>query len=697
VDAARAVTPLRARVHLVSTALYRRYRPETFAEVIGQEHVTGPLSAALVKNRVNHAYLFSGPRGCGKTTSARILARCLNCEQGPTATPCGTCPSCLDLARNGSGSLDVVEIDAASHGGVDDARDLRERAAFAPVRDRYKIFIIDEAHMVSTQGFNALLKIVEEPPEHVRFIFATTEPEKVIGTIRSRTHHYPFRLVPPERLQAYLSELCEREGVGAGKGVLPLVVRAGAGSVRDSLSVLDQLIAGAGPDGLSYPVAVQLLGYTDAALLDDVVDALAAGDGAGVFGVVDRVIESGHDPRRFVEDLLERLRDLLVISAVGAGRSTTVHSVLRGLPDDQLARMEGQAARFGAADLSRQADVVNVALTEMTGATSPRLQLELLCARLLLPGADDAERGLRARLDRLERRVGVAVPGQDAERPAAQTAAAPAAPAARPPAPPSAPAQSPAPEEAPAARQDTARPDTAPPAPATSAAAAAATTSAGPPSPGPAAPGALDVETIRRRWPEVLDALSRMKRATWSLISPHAQVLDFDGDRLLLGFGTTGLVGQFTRGAHQEFLRQALIEVLGLDCRLEASAAGAAGSANAGRATAPAPAGARAPEAPAPAPPGPPAPEPPRDDVPPPEEAPPPDEPPPPDDEPPPPPDPGRRAARRPAREVRLPAEVPSRPDEPRLDDEEFEGIALVGAPVVEQLLGGRVIEERED
>ena len=288
----------------MSTALYRRYRPESFAEVIGQEHVTVPLSAALDKDRVNHAYLFSGPRGCGKTTSARILARCLNCEQGPTSTPCGVCDSCVDLARGGPGSLDVVEIDAASHGGVDDARSLRERAVFAPARDRFKIFIIDEAHMVSTQGFNALLKIVEEPPPHVRFVFATTEPEKVIGTIRSRTHHYPFRLVPPERLQAYLAELCEREGVRVGQGVLPLVVRAGAGSVRDSLSVLDQLIAGAGPGGLEYGTAVSLLGYTDGALLDDVVDALAAGDGATVFRVVDRVIESGHDPRRFVEDLL---------------------------------------------------------------------------------------------------------------------------------------------------------------------------------------------------------------------------------------------------------------------------------------------------------------------------------------------------------------------------------------------------------
>jgi len=374
----------------VSTALYRRYRPESFAEVIGQEHVTTPLMAALGKDRVNHAYLFSGPRGCGKTTSARILARSLNCAKGPVSIPCGECDSCRDLARGGGGSLDVVEIDAASHGGVDDARSLRERAVFAPARDRFKVFIIDEAHMVSTQGFNALLKIVEEPPPHVRFVFATTEPEKVIGTIRSRTHHYPFRLVPPERLQSYLAELAEREGVVAGPGVLPLVVRAGGGSVRDSLSVLDQLIAGAGPEGLTYPTAIALLGYTDSALLDDVVDALSAGDGATVFGVVDRVVETGQEPRRFVEDLLERLRDLLVVAAVPDGG----HAVLRSLPADQLERMRGQAARFGRAELSRSADVVNTALTEMTGATSPRLQLELLCARLLLPGAGPVQKPL---------------------------------------------------------------------------------------------------------------------------------------------------------------------------------------------------------------------------------------------------------------------------------------------------------------
>ncbi|MHA7283068.1 DNA polymerase III subunit gamma and tau [Arthrobacter sp. TMS2-4] len=385
----------------MSTALYRRYRPETFADVIGQEHVTDPLMAAIDKDRINHAYLFSGPRGCGKTTSARILARCLNCAQGPTSTPCGVCDSCVELARNGSGSLDVIEIDAASHGGVDDARDLRERATFAPVRDRFKIFIIDEAHMVTSAGFNALLKIVEEPPEHILFIFATTEPDKVIGTIRSRTHHYPFRLVPPEPLMTYLELLCRQEDVPVAPGVLSLVVRAGGGSVRDSLSVLDQLMAGASETGLDYELAVSLLGYTHATLLDDVVDSVAAGDAATVFNAVDRVIQTGHDPRRFVEDLLERFRDLIVINAVPEGAA----SILRGVPDDQLNRMRTQANQLGAGELSRAADVTNAALNEMTGATSPRLHLELLCARLLLPAADASVRGTLARVDRIERRL----------------------------------------------------------------------------------------------------------------------------------------------------------------------------------------------------------------------------------------------------------------------------------------------------
>ena len=409
----------------MSTALYRRYRPETFAEVIGQEHVTAPLSAAIDAGRINHAFLFSGPRGCGKTTSARILARCLNCAEGPTSTPCGQCESCRDLSNGGPGSLDVVEIDAASHNGVDDARDLRERAVYAPARDRYKVFILDEAHMVTPQGFNALLKLVEEPPAHVKFVFATTEPDKVIGTIRSRTHHYPFRLVPPETLGGYLEQLAAREGVQVGTGVLPLVVRAGGGSVRDTLSVLDQLIAGATADGVDYSTAVALLGYTDDSLLGDIVDAFSAGDGAGVFRVIDRVIESGHDPRRFVEDLLERFRDLFVISAA----QESAAAFLPEVPQDRLERLKGQARAYGPAELSRAADLLNAGLTEMSGATSPRLQLELICARILLPGSEDSRRSVVSRVDRLERRVGMsadgrmpagAVPPAAVEAPAAQ-------------------------------------------------------------------------------------------------------------------------------------------------------------------------------------------------------------------------------------------------------------------------------------
>ncbi|WP_028804514.1 DNA polymerase III subunit gamma and tau [Streptomyces sp. 142MFCol3.1] len=413
-----------------SLALYRRYRPESFAEVIGQEHVTDPLQQALRNNRVNHAYLFSGPRGCGKTTSARILARCLNCEQGPTPTPCGECQSCRDLARNGPGSIDVIEIDAASHGGVDDARDLREKAFFGPASSRYKIYIIDEAHMVTSAGFNALLKVVEEPPEHLKFIFATTEPEKVIGTIRSRTHHYPFRLVPPGTLREYLGEVCGREGIPVEDGVLPLVVRAGAGSVRDSMSVMDQLLAGAGDAGVTYAMATSLLGYTEGSLLDSVVEAFASGDGAAAFEVVDRVIEGGADPRRFVADLLERLRDLVILAAV----PDAAEKGLVDAPVDVVERMQAQAGVFGAAELSRAADLVNEGLTEMRGATSPRLQLELICARVLLPAAYGDERSVMARLDRVERGVSLAagagvpamgyVPGPEAH------GAAPAAPAA---------------------------------------------------------------------------------------------------------------------------------------------------------------------------------------------------------------------------------------------------------------------------
>jgi len=521
----------------VSIALYRRYRPESFADVIGQEHVTEPLMQALRTGRVNHAYLFSGPRGCGKTTSARILARCLNCETGPTPIPCGVCDSCVALARGGSGSVDVIEIDAASHGGVDDARDLRERAAYGPAQSRYKVYIIDEAHMVTPQGFNALLKIVEEPPEHVKFIFATTEPDKVIGTIRSRTHHYPFRLVPPLRLQDYLGELCAAEKVVVAPGVLSFVVRAGGGSVRDSLSVLDQLIAGSGDDGLTYEGAAALLGFTDGELLDATMDGLAAGDGGAVFRQIDKVIETGHDPRRFVEDLLERLRDLIVLAAVPDGAS----SVLRGVPEDQLQRMRQQSAAFGPGALSRSADIVNAGLTEMTGATAPRLQLELICARVLLPGAS-GESGHAARLDRLERRMeitGVPAPTSPRSAPAVVT---------------------------PAPQQDAQPTATTAPSPVRSPDTESPQVDARPSTP---MPGGIDTDAIRRSWPDVLAKIFSIRRTTWTFLSEHTQVLDYDGKRLLLGIQTEGLAATFRRGQHAELVRQALSEVLGVEAVVE--------------------------------------------------------------------------------------------------------------------------------
>lgn len=595
----------------MTTALYRRYRPDTFADVIGQEHVTEPLMTALRKNRVNHAYLFSGPRGCGKTTSARILARCLNCAQSPTDTPCGSCDSCVELATGGPGSLDVIEIDAASHGGVDDARDLRERATFAPVRDRYKIFIIDEAHMVTSAGFNALLKIVEEPPEHIKFIFATTEPEKVIGTIRSRTHHYPFRLVPPEPLMAYLQLLCDQEKVPVAPGVLSLVVRAGGGSVRDSLSVLDQLMAGAGAQGLDYELAVSLLGYTHASLLDDVVDALAASDAATVFRAVDRIIQTGLDPRRFVEDLLERFRDLIIVQAM----PESAQAILRGMPEDQIARMQTQSTQLGRAELSRAADVSNTALTEMTGATSPRLHLELLCARLLLPGAEQTERGMAARLDRVERRLsyaGSATAEQGApERPApvvpvSTPEPAPAAPPAVEPRESAASAETadmpenlqksaPAsaspeldywgiPVQSPPARTQAPAPQTpaqqapehqpAAPEPQTLAAQSPAQRAVPPTSSAPAN-SADGIDMLRRAWPDVLEQLTKVKRSSWALIAPNATPQSFDGKALVLGFGTEGLASAFSRGEHAENLRAAIKATLGLDCQVTATASGA--------------------------------------------------------------------------------------------------------------------------
>lgn len=544
----------------MSLALYRRYRPESFADVVGQEHVTEPLMQALRSGRVNHAYLFSGPRGCGKTTSARILARCLNCEQGPTPTPCGVCPSCVELARGGSGSLDVIEIDAASHGGVDDARDLRDRVAMAPVRDRFRVYIIDEAHMVSTQGFNALLKVVEEPPEHVKFVFATTEPDKVLQTIRSRTHHYAFRLVPPGVLVDYLGTLCEAESVPAGAGVLPLVVRAGQGSVRDSLSVLDQLIAGAGGGGLEYTGALALLGYTDEALLDDIVDALAEADGASLFEVVNRVIESGHDPRRFVEDLLERLRDLILVQAMGAAAD----GVLRATPPDQLDRMRAQAARLGPAELSRGADITNAALAEMVGASSPRIHLELLCARLMLPAADDGARGLAPRLDRLERGLGGA-----AAVPAAAGSAAPAAsgrpwrdqPAAAPPPAESRPAESRPTESRPAESRPTVeRPAESRPA----VERPPVEQSAG----GAAGSGGVDTERLRRSWPEVLGEIQGRRRATWMALS-NAGVHELVDGVLRLSFANQGTARGFANGHHGDVVAEAVQQLFGVRVRVE--------------------------------------------------------------------------------------------------------------------------------
>ena len=540
----------------MSTALYRRYRPESFADVIGQEHVTEPLMQALRTGRVNHAYLFSGPRGCGKTTSARILARCLNCEQGPTPIPCGVCDSCVALARGGSGSIDVIEIDAASHGGVEDARDLRERASYGPALSRYKVYIIDEAHMVTTQGFNALLKIVEEPPEHVKFIFATTEPDKVIGTIRSRTHHYPFRLVPPLPLHDYLGEICASEKVSVAPGVLSFVIRAGGGSVRDSLSVLDQLIAGSGDEGLTYENAAALLGFTDGELLDATIDGFAAGDGASVFRQVDKVIETGHDPRRFVEDLLERLRDLIVVAAVPEGAS----SVLRGIPQDQLERMLQQSAAFGPGALSRSADIVNAGLTEMTGATAPRLQLELICARLLLPGAS-GESGYAARLDRLERRLEMTGTSTSPAPPiaTASTSVAPApAPGPRPAKEQGAPVARPESVTAPA-KEVVAKPQRLQP------------VESSPVETRRVAPmtGGIDTDAIRRSWPDVLTKIATISRVTWSFVSQNTRVLDYNGERLLLGLTTDGLLTALRGRNHAEVVRQALIEVIGVDTKVE--------------------------------------------------------------------------------------------------------------------------------
>jgi DNA polymerase-3 subunit gamma/tau len=570
----------------LTLALYRRYRPATFAEIVGQEHVTEALQQALRSGRVHHAYLFSGPRGCGKTSSARILARSLNCEQGPTPEPCGTCDQCVAITAGTS--LDVVEIDAASHGGVDDARDLRERAFFSPVSARFKVYIVDEAHMVSSAGFNALLKVVEEPPEFLKFVFATTEPQAVIGTIKSRTHHYPFRLVPARAMSAHLTSICAAEGVTIDPRAVPLVVRAGGGSVRDALSVLDQLIAGAGPDGVTYPHAAALLGVTDAALLDEVVDAFAARDGAAVFGTVSRVVEAGHDPRRFATDLLDRLRDLIVLQRA----PDAAERELVDVPPDELPRLQQQATRFGPAELSRAADLVYAGLTEMRGTTSPKLVLELICARVLLPGSATDDAGQLARLDRLERRLSIAGDAPAVPPTASAPVAAPppvsAAPVAAPTTPAApAPAQpaAPPPAEAP---PEPATPD-APPAPA---AEPAPLTAAAPPvpAPDPVTGGGLDAGAVRRVWDQVLDAVSRRKRTTRALLDT-AQVTALHGRELTVTFQTSPLARQFEKGVNPEVLHDALAEVLGVDwhSRVEFGDTGA-----------PAP---TAPSSPAPAPP----------------------------------------------------------------------------------------------
>jgi DNA polymerase-3 subunit gamma/tau len=515
---------------MMSLALYRKYRPSVFADVIGQEHVTTPLSNALQSGKIHHAYLFSGPRGCGKTSSARIMARSLNCEKGPTPTPCGACQSCTDLVANGPGSLDVIELDAATHGLVDDARDLRDKAFFAPVQSRYKIYIIDEAHQLGPGAANALLKVVEEPPAHVLFIFATTEPDKLISTIRSRTHHYPFRLVPPATLGAHLEKICEAEGIKVAKGVIPLVVRASGGSVRDALSVLGQLLAGAGKDGVTYEIAVALLGYTDGALLDESIDAIAARDGATLFTTVDRVIESGSDPRRFAQDLLERLRDLIIVGAVDEKNS----QVLNEYSLDQLERIRTQSKLIGVANLIRSADIVAEGLTQMRGATPPRLLLELMCGRILLPASDDA--AVLARIERLEKAatltpinksepapVAKAEPVKDKviEKPAQKVVASDE--------------KAEAPKAAPVVKPT----------------------------------GSIDVAALRRMWPDVIENVKKRRRLTWSLLSASAQILGLDEQAITIGIVNAGARDSFIRSGSDQILADAFEEVTGLKRKIE--------------------------------------------------------------------------------------------------------------------------------
>jgi DNA polymerase-3 subunit gamma/tau len=512
----------------MSLALYRKYRPSIFADVIGQEHVTTPLSNALESGRIHHAYLFSGPRGCGKTSSARILARSLNCEKGPTPNPCGKCQSCTDLVANGPGSIDVIELDAATHGLVDDARDLRDKAFFAPVSSKYKIYIIDEAHQLGPGAANALLKVVEEPPPHVLFIFATTEPEKLIATIRSRTHHYPFRLVPPGILGEHLEKLCQAEGVKVEKGVIALVVRASGGSVRDALSVLGQLLAGAGKDGVTYEIAVQLLGYTDGALLDDAIDAIGARDTATLFKTIDLLVESGHDPRRFAFDLLERLRDLVIVDALTDQAAT----VLRGYPKDQLTRMASQASRIGSASLNRAAALLAEGLTAMRGATPARLILELVAGKITIAQGDSSDTGMISRLERLERQSGfdvastpVAAPTQKVNK--AESKAEPKA----------------IKEEPEQVKSEPAK--------------------------GEKAPSSADIASLRRMWPDVIESVKRRRRLTWSLLSASAQILSVDEKQITIGIVNAGARDSFIRSESEQILIDAFDEVTGIRRKIE--------------------------------------------------------------------------------------------------------------------------------
>jgi DNA polymerase-3 subunit gamma/tau len=521
----------------MSLALYRKYRPSIFADVIGQEHVTTPLSNALESGKIHHAYLFSGPRGCGKTSSARIMARSLNCEKGPTPNPCGTCQSCKDLVANGPGSLDVIELDAATHGLVDDARDLRDKAFFAPVQSRYKIYIIDEAHQLGPGAANALLKVVEEPPAHVVFIFATTEPDKLISTIRSRTHHYPFRLVPPAILTSHLEKICDAEGIKVAKGVIPLVVRASGGSVRDALSVLGQLLAGASDAGVTYEIAVALLGYTDGTLLDEAVDALAAHDGSSLFKTIDRMIEAGQDPKRFAQDLLERLRDLVIVGAVDDNNS----QVLKDLPVDQLDRIRTQAKLIGIANLIRSADLLANGLTQMRGATPPRLILELVCGQMMIPTGDDA--ALAARVEKLERNASFgSTTTQSSSAPITEVKSAPAV------------AKSEAKVEVKteAAKAESVKPVVSKP------------TTIKP-------SGSIDITALRRMWPEVIDKVKGKRRLTWSLLATSAQIISLDDENITIGIVNTGARDSFIRSESDVILSDAFEEVTGVRRKIVAT------------------------------------------------------------------------------------------------------------------------------